>query len=129
MSPSSRRTHTPSLRSMAGNRIKGAHRVRRAALLGRLRFPVEEICDQRKPKFLALFRMELSAGIIVASHQGRDRSAIVRLGYEVGIVGGAQMVAVNEIGVQSSRPQRNAGKELMGLAPVKRIPAYMRDFE
>ena len=92
MSPCSRRTARPSFRSMAGNRIteltRLGHWPTNAAIghrpIGRRSgLPIQEIGDQRKPKFLALFRVELRAGHVVARDHGGDRPAIVGLGHQI----------------------------------------------
>src|SRR6516165_4066835 len=130
MSPCSRRTQTPSLRSMAGNRINGVALqtvVRRAAPSSR--FPVEEIGDQGKPKFLALFRVELGACIVLPGDEGGDRSAVIGIGDEIGAVGDREMIAVHEIGMQTPRTERDAGEQGMRLALVERVPAHMRDLQ
>src|SRR5215467_10920026 len=128
MSPCSRRTQTPSLRSIAGNRIKALallHSSGDAADISR--FPPEEICDQGKSQLLALFRMKLRAGIVVAPNQGRDWSAIVASGHQIGGVLDLQVVTMDEIGMQAGRPQRNAIKEGMRPMGFERIPAHMRN--
>src|SRR5262249_51128161 len=130
MSPCSRRTHTPSLRSIAGNRIKALafrHSYGRAVDISRL--PPEEICDQGKSQLLALFRMKLRAGIIIAPDQGRNRSAVVAIRHQVGCVLDLQVVAMDEICMQAGRPQRNAVEERMWPAGFDRIPTHMGDLE
>src|SRR5262249_10891170 len=123
MSPCSRRTHTPSLRSMAGNRIKAlALRHSRGGAVDMSRLPPQEICDQGKSQLLALFRMKLCAGIIITPDQGRDRSTIVAIGDQIGRVLDLQMVTMDEIGVQASGPQRDAVEEGMRPLGFKRIP-------
>src|SRR5262245_3053356 len=93
------------------------------------RLPPEEICDQGKSQFLALFRMKLRPGIIIAPDQGRDRSAIVAIGHQIGRVFDLQVVTMDEIGVQTGRLQRNAIKEGMRPMGFERIPTHMRNLE
>src|SRR5882762_424532 len=130
MSPCSRRTHTPSLRSIAGNRIKTlALRHSYGGAVDTSRLPPEEICDQGKAQLLALFRMKLCAGIIIAPDQGRDRSTVVAIRHQVGRLLDLQVVTMDEICVQAGRPQRNALKEGMRPVGFKRIPTHMGDLE
>src|SRR5690606_12523023 len=87
MSPSFRRTHWPSSRSMAGKRIISG-------------LPAQEIGDEGKAERLALFRMELRAGLVAAGDEGGHRAAIVDgRDHVVGVFGG-EVVGVHEIGVQ-----------------------------
>src|SRR5271168_5664369 len=91
--------------------------VRRAAPSSR--FPVEEIRDQGKPKFLALFRVELGARIVLPGNEGGDRPAIVGIGDEIGAIGDREVVAVHEIRMQPARAERDAGEQGMRLALVE----------
>src|SRR5271167_1969002 len=84
------------------------------------RLPVEEIRDQGKPKFLALFRVELGAGIILPGDEGGDRPAVVGIGDEIGAIGHREVVAVHEISMQSPGAERNAGEQGMQLSLVER---------
>src|SRR6266853_1726075 len=130
MSPCSRRTHTPSLRSMAGNRIKALallHSCADAVDISRL--PREEICDQGKSQLLALFRVKLRTGIVVPRDQCRHRSPIIAIRHQIGRVLDLQVVAMDEICVQASGPQRNAFKKGMRPMSFERIPTHMWDLE
>src|SRR5260370_37131776 len=130
MSPCSRRTHTPSFRSIAGNRIKAlALRRSYGGAVDISRPPPEEICDQGKSQLLALFRMKLRTGIIIAPDQGRDRSTIVAIRHQIGRVLDLQVVTMDEICVQAGRPQRNAVEEGMRPVDFKRIPTHLGDLE
>src|SRR5271165_6882326 len=106
MSPWRSRTHMPSLRSMAGNRIM-KDRVAVLVVAGLLlqvfsyrsfvtgffvtdlcackgtaplRRPFQEIRNQPQPQPLALFRMELGAHRGIARHDGGNRPAVVGVG-------------------------------------------------
>src|SRR5262249_36308240 len=129
MSPCSRRTQTPSLMSMAGNRINGAalQPVRRPA--ARSRFPVEEIGDQGKPKFLALFRVKLGAGVVLPGDEGGDRAAIVGIGHEVAAIRHREMVAMDEIGVQPTGAERDAREQRVIPMLVEGVPAHVRNLQ
>src|SRR5262245_55021252 len=130
MSPCSRRTHTPSLRSMAGNRINVLallHPFGDAANKSRL--PPEEICDQGKSQLLALFRVKLRTGIVVPSDQSRHGSTIIAIRHQIGRLLDLQVVTMDEIRVQAGGPQRNAIKEGMPLMGLERVPTHMRDLE
>src|SRR5260370_11343083 len=130
MSPCSRRTHTPSFRSIAGNRINAlALRHSSGGAVDMSRLPPEEICDQGKSQLLALFRMKLRTGIIAAPDQGRDRSTIVAIRHQIGRVLDLQVVTMDEIRVQAGRPQRNAVEEGMRPVGFKRIPTHMGNLE
>src|SRR5215475_5951981 len=130
MSPCSRRTHTPSFRSIAGNRIKD---LAPSSLMLRRRDmsrpPPEEICDQGKPQPLALFWVKLRARVIVTPDQGGDGPTIVAIRHHVGRVLDPQVVTVDEIRVQAGGPQRNAIEQGMRPLRLQRIPAHMRDLE
>src|SRR5215470_15832179 len=130
MSPCSRRTHTPSLRSMAGNRIKALallHSHGDAVDISRL--PSEEISDQGKAQLLALLRVKLRTGIVVSCDQCRHRSPIIAIRHQIGLVLDLQVVTMDEICVQAGGPQRNAIKEGVRPMSFERIPTHMRDLE
>src|SRR5690606_17191104 len=110
MSPSFRRTHWPSFRSMAGKRII-------------LRLPAQEIGDEGKTERLALLRMELGAGLVVAGDEGGHRPAVVDGRHHVLRVRRGEMVGMDEIGV---KPRRDAVEERMRTLQVKRVPADLR---
>ena len=74
ISPWRRRTHCPSLRSMAGNRIMAPSPWSW--------LPLEKIGDQREPERLALLRVKLTARQIVVSNERGDGPAIVGGGHE-----------------------------------------------
>src|SRR5215203_55012 len=93
------------------------------------RLPFQEIGDQRKPKFLALFRMELRAGHAIARDDGGDRPAIVDLRDQVRAVHRPKLIGVHEIGVQPVRPQRDAVEQLVRGGGGERVPAHVRDFQ
>src|SRR5262249_8779210 len=123
LSPCSSRTQTPSLMSMAGNKINGvALRSIRAGTTASRR-PVEEVRYQCRPKFLALFRVNRGAGIIVAGDEGGDGAAVIGRGHEIGAVADLEMVAVHEIGMQPVAAERDTGKQRMRLDLVEGVPA------
>src|SRR3546814_14727685 len=103
MSPSLRRTHWPSFRSMAGKRIISSVLL----LRGPSRLPAQEIGNQGKAQRLALFRVELRPDHVVAPDKGRHRPAVTGGGDDVRGVFCRQMIRVDEIGVQSVRPGGN----------------------
>src|SRR5437660_11279069 len=118
MSPSRSRTHTPSLRSMAGKRIMGGEA---SSVLSRedgrtLRIPSKEVGNDPQPKPLALFRMELRAHRGVVRDDGSYRAAVVGLRNEVALLRGAQMIGVHEISVQAPRAKRYALRNRMRQA-------------
>ena len=85
---------------MAGNRIIA------------LRVPAQEIGDQRQAERLALFRVELRAGEIVARHRRGDRAAIVGDGQHFVVALRLEMIGMDEIGVQpfaAGRMPANSG--------------------
>ena len=86
MSPCSRRTASPFLRSMAE---KGS------------RLPLQEIRDQRETEFLALLGMELRPDDVVARDDRGDGAAVVGFGDEIG--------AVRRLRVDTSARSRRAG--------------------
>src|SRR5215467_9073453 len=110
MSPCSSRTHTPSLRSIAGKRIT------------RLRIPLEEISDQLEAEALALLRVKLRAHHGVATDDRGDRPAVIRLGHEVGALRDLEMVGMHEISVQALRPDGDAFEQRMPSPRVERVP-------
>src|SRR5690606_11989326 len=99
-----RRTHWPSFRSMAGKRIMSSVLL----LRGPSRLPAQEIGDQGEAESLALFRMELCRGHVVAFDEGCHRPTIIGGRDDVRGVFRCQMVRMDEIGVQPVRPGRNA---------------------
>src|SRR5262245_54133397 len=132
MSPCSRRTHRPSLRSMAGKRITCLPTPAcRSSDERRLssRFPLEEIGDHLEPEPLALLGMELGAGIAVARHHGGEGTAVVGLGHQIGAALRLEVVGVHEIGVQPFGSKPNAVQQRVRAAFVQRVPAHMRDFQ
>src|SRR3954470_2582347 len=138
MSPCSRRTARPSFRSMAGNRITTRSHPTRPLAYQKFyrppahalsRLPFQEIGDQRKPKFLALFRVELRPDHAVAGDDRGDRPAILGLRDEVAAISRIELIGVHEIGVQPVWPERNAVQQRM-LAPRRqRVPAHVRDLQ
>src|SRR5215813_9235660 len=123
-SPCSRRTHKPSLRSMAGNRITSARDFHFGS-----RFPLQKVGDERQAEALALFRVELGAGKRVARHHGGDRAAIVGLGHEVGAVFGLELIRVHEIGMPALRSEPEALEQRVRPHLVQRVPPHMRNLQ
>ena len=115
MSPCSRRTHRPSLRSIAGNRITAPTRGR--------------IGNQLQAQALAFFRMKLGSGKTVARHHGSHRTAVVGFGHQGRAVGHVEMKGVHEIGMQPVRPERNAGKQWVRPRRRQRVPSHVRDLQ
>src|SRR5262249_44167484 len=124
MSPCSRRTHAPSLTSMAGNRI-----TTRLATDGPLWFPLEEIGDQLEAEALALLRMELGADHGVAADDGGEGPAVIGFGDDVRRLGRPEVERVHEIGVRALRPERDAVEQRMRAALIERIPAHVRNLQ
>src|SRR5262249_6243670 len=146
MSPCSRRTQTPSLRSIAGNRIifrslrVGACPYRRTGIHPRsargqafawtcLWRSLEKIRDQRKTEALALFGMELRAHHGVARHDRGERATIVGLRDEVGAVCDFELIRVHEIGMLALRAGRDTVEHRMVAQLGERVPAHVRDLE
>src|SRR5262245_26314837 len=123
-SPCSRRTHKPSLRSMAGNRITSARDFHFGS-----RFPLQKVGDERQAEALALFRVELGAGKRIARHHGGDRAAIVGLGHEVGAVVGLELIRVHEIGMPALRSEPEALEQRVRPHLVQRVPPHVRNLQ
>ena len=68
------------------------------------RLPLQEIGDQPQAQPLALLRVELGAGHVVAADDRGDRAAVVGLGDEIGALGRLRWIGVHEIGVQAVGP-------------------------
>src|ERR1700722_12811367 len=118
MSPCWSRTHTPSLRSIAGKRI-----------IVRLRRPLEEIGDEREAEALALLGVELGAEHGVARDDRGDGAAVVGLRDEVGAVGDLELIGMHEVGVQAAGAGGDAVEQRMMAQLVERVPAHVRDFQ
>src|SRR3954471_6101873 len=112
MSPCTRRTQRPSLRSMAGNRITRDTRLKvREAGAGCSRAPAQEIRDQRQSEALALLRMELRTGEVVPSDDRRHRPTVIAVGDDIARMVSLQGVAVHEISVQTVLARRDPIEE------------------
>src|SRR3981189_1343749 len=129
MSPCSSRTQTPSLTSIAGNRITPTPSIQTIPNQVPLRLPLQEISDQLEAQPLALLRMELGADEGVAADHGGNRTAIVRLGHEIGALGDAEVERVHKIGVQALRSHSDALKQRMRAALIERVPAHMGNLQ
>src|SRR5262245_36274997 len=153
MSPCSRRTHAPSLRSMAGKRIttilaqsrSPARRrthvwttaVDRAAFRapgaiepkGASRLPLKEIGDQPQAQPLAFTRVELRYVHTFAADYRCEGTAVVRFGDEICARGRLEVERMHEISVQALRPDGDALEQRMRPARIERVPAHMWDLQ
>src|SRR5215217_3278750 len=130
MSPWTRRTQRPSLRSIAGNRITEDLREKaRSFWRVRSRRPPQEVRDQLKPQPLALFGMKLRPEKILPRDNRREGPAIRRDGDHVARIGRLERVGMHEIGVEPIRARRDAGENRVVAPWVERVPAHVRDLE
>src|SRR3546814_12443893 len=88
-SPSARRTTCPPLRSMAGKMMSDIFSMG----------SVEKAFEQRQSVALALFGVKLHAKQIVAGDCGGDFLAVIGGRRQIGGIGDAKMIAVDEIGL------------------------------
>src|SRR5437899_3623786 len=86
--------------------------------------PAQEVADQLEPGRLALLRMELRSGEIVAPDHGRDRSAILGGGEQGLGFAGLELEGVHEIGVIV---RLQALQEGMRFELQQLVPAHVRD--
>src|SRR4029453_9607605 len=112
------RTHWPSLRSMAGNRIIEASRL-----------PLEEVGNQREPEPLAFLRVELAASHVVPCHERSYHTAIVGARDKRATVARHEMIRVHEIGVEALLSCRDAVEQSVGARELQRVPAHVRNLE
>src|ERR1700712_3596044 len=111
MSPSFRRTHWPSFRSIAGKSIMMFRSVRYAKPSG---LPAQEIGYQGKAEFLALLGVKLRTHHSVTSDECGHCATIIRRGDDIARVQGGQVIRVHEVGVQTLAPCGNAVEKWMG---------------
>src|SRR3546814_5144476 len=111
-SPSARRTTCPPLRSMAGKMMSDIFSMG----------SVEKAFEQRQSVALALFGVKLHAKQIVAGDCGGDFLAVIGGRRQIGGIGDAKMIAVDEIGLTRLNQRRGRGR----LHPV---PAHMGNLQ
>lgn len=70
--------------------------------------------------------MKLRPREVAAGDHGGKRPAIIGNGEEVGVVGEAEMIAVDKIGVGAGL---DPGEQRMGSPLSELVPSHMRDFE
>ncbi len=91
-----------------------------------LRTPVEKVGDQLQAHGLALLRVELGSGQIVAADGGRCLAAVIDAGENVFRVGRGETVGMNEVNMgaygDSLKDRMKRGDKL------NIIPAHMRNF-
>src|SRR5882762_3099342 len=116
MSPCFKRTQRPSFRSMAGKMITSES----------LNLPFEKTLQKGKADALTLLGMELRADDVVASDDGRDRSAVIRRRQNMRRTFRPDAIGVHEIHV---RPVRHALQHRMRAKNAERIPTHMRNLQ
>src|SRR3569623_458461 len=132
MRPCRRRTHLPSLRSMAGiNSIRlppSYASLKNWYATGRSYLPVpgHEIGEQAETRLLALFRVELLREHVVAPHGGGEVAGIVTGARDVRGIGRHRVITVDEI---KAAVLRNAFPQRMRAGLMQFVPTHVRHLE
>src|SRR3569833_1600011 len=132
MRPCRRRTHLPSLRSMAGiNSIRlppSYASFKNWYATGRSYLPVpsHEIGEQAETRLLARFRVELHREHVVAPHGGGEVAGIVTGARDVRGIGRHRVITVDEI---KAAVLRNTFPQRMRAGLMQFVPTHVRHLE